>query len=33
MDDGTERTYRQATDPGLVNGEKVKIEKETVVKN
>ena len=33
MDDGSERTYRQASDPGLMRGEKVKIEKDTVVKN
>ena len=33
MDDGSERTYRQASDPGLMRGEKVKIENDTVVKN
>lgn len=33
MDDGSERTYRQASDPGLVRGEKVKVEKDTVVRN
>ncbi|MEO8331228.1 MAG: glycine zipper 2TM domain-containing protein [Gallionella sp.] len=33
MDDGSEHTYRQATDPGLVNGQKVKIEKDVVVKD
>ena len=33
MDDGSERTYRQASDPGLIRGEKVKIENDTVVKN
>lgn len=33
LDDGSERTYRQATDPGLFNGQKVKIENGVVVKN
>lgn len=33
LDDGSERTYRQATDPGLVKGQKVKIENNVVVKN
>lgn len=33
MDDGTERTYRQATDPGMVKGQKVRIENDVVVKN
>ena len=33
MDDGSERNYRQASDPGLMRGEKVKIENDTVVKN
>jgi outer membrane lipoprotein SlyB len=33
MDDGSERTYRQTNDPGLVKGEKVKVEKDTVIKN
>jgi len=33
LDDGSERTYRQATDPGLFTGQKVKIENDAVVKN
>lgn len=33
MEDGTERTLSQATDPALVNGQKVKIENDVVVKN
>ena len=33
MDDGTERTYRQPTDPGLFAGQRVKIENDIVVKN
>ncbi len=33
MEDGSERTFSQAADPGLVNGEKVKIENDTVVRN
>lgn len=33
MEDGTERTYRQATDPGLASGTKVKIENDTVIRN
>lgn len=33
LDDGSERTYRQATDPGLFKGQKVKIENDVVVKN
>lgn len=33
MDDGTERTYRQPTDPGLFAGQRVKIENDVVVKN
>lgn len=32
MDDGSERTYRQPTDPGLAKGQRVKIENNTVVK-
>jgi outer membrane lipoprotein SlyB len=33
MDDGTERTYRQPTDPDMVRGQQVKIENNMVVKN
>lgn len=33
MDDGSERTFRQATDPGLFRGQKVKIENDVVVKD
>lgn len=33
MEDGSERTFSQATDPALVNGQKVKIENDVVVKN
>ncbi|MGZ8256841.1 MAG: glycine zipper 2TM domain-containing protein [Gallionella sp.] len=33
MEDGGERTYRQATEPALANGQKVKIENDTVVAN
>ena len=33
LDDGSERTYRQATDPGLFKGQKVKIENDVVVKD
>lgn len=33
MDDGTERSYRQANDSGLVNGQKVKIENGVVIKD
>ena len=33
MDNGSERTYSQATDPGLVKGQKVRIENDVVVKN
>lgn len=33
MDDGSERTYRQATDPGMVKGQNVKIENDVVVKD
>ena len=33
MDDGTERTYRQATDPGMAKGQYVKIENDVVVKD
>lgn len=33
MDDGVERMYHQATDPGFSGGEKVKIENDTVVRN
>jgi outer membrane lipoprotein SlyB/predicted small lipoprotein YifL len=33
MEDGTERTYRQPTDPGLTRGDKVKIENNMVVRN
>jgi len=32
MDNGEERTYSQDTDPGLAQGEKIKIENEVVVK-
>lgn len=33
MEDGGERTYRQATEPALANGQKVKIENDTVIAN
>lgn len=33
MDDGVERMYHQATDPGFSGGEKVKIENDTVIRN
>ncbi|MEQ1629865.1 MAG: glycine zipper 2TM domain-containing protein [Gallionella sp.] len=33
MEDGSERTLSQVTDPMLVNGQKVKIENDVVVKN
>lgn len=33
MDDGTERTYRQPTNPDMVQGQKVKIENNIVVKD
>lgn len=33
MEDGSERTLSQATDPALLNGQKVKIENDVVVKN
>jgi outer membrane lipoprotein SlyB len=33
MDNGTERTYHQATDPGLASGAKVKIENDIVIRN
>lgn len=33
MDDGSEHSYRQATDPELLKGQKVKIENNVVVKN
>jgi outer membrane lipoprotein SlyB len=33
MDDGSEHTYRQATDPDMVKGQKVKIENDVVVKD
>jgi len=33
MDDGSERTYRQATDPGMAKGQNVKIENDVVVKD
>jgi outer membrane lipoprotein SlyB len=33
MEDGSERTFSQATDPMLVNGQKVKVENDVVVKN
>ncbi len=33
MEDGSERTIRQATAPSLVSGDKVKIENDVVVKN
>ena len=33
MDDGGERTYRQATEPALANGQKVKIDNDTVIAN
>lgn len=33
MEDGSERTFSQVTDPMLVNGQKVKIENDAVVKN
>lgn len=33
MEDGSERTFSQATDPALVNGQKVRIENEVVVRN
>lgn len=32
MDDGVERMYHQATDPGFSGGEKVKIENDTVIR-
>jgi len=33
MDDGSERTLRQATDPDMVKGQKIKIENGAVVKD
>ena len=33
MDDGTEHTYRQLTNPDMVRGQKVKIENNVVVKD
>jgi len=33
LDDGSERIYRQATDPGLFNGQRVKIENGIVVRD
>ncbi|MDH2917845.1 MAG: glycine zipper 2TM domain-containing protein [Sideroxydans sp.] len=33
MEDGGERTYRQATEPALANGQKVKIENDSVIAN
>lgn len=33
MDDGSERTYRQVADPGMVKGQQVKIENDVVLKD
>lgn len=33
MNDGSERTYRQATDPGMVKGQQVRIQNDIVVKD